>query len=112
MPRLLIALPLVLALAAPAHGATLVRLDGVGPLAMGMSRMAALDTGWLSNRHSGCPLGGKPYPIDYDVKGTPAPAGIEGTAEFTDGVLSNLAFNGGVRTATGVVPGKTTVAWM
>ena len=76
MKRLLTAFPLVLALAAPAHGATLVRLDGIGPLTMGMSRMAALDTGWLSNRHSGCPLGGKPYPIDYDLAGASAPAGI------------------------------------
>lgn len=113
MKRLLLAVPLVAVLAAPAHGATLLRLDGIGPLSMGMSRTAALDTNWLSNRHSGCPLGGKPYPIDYDIEGAEAPAGLkDATAEFTNGVLSNLAFTGGVRTATGVVPGKTTWASM
>jgi hypothetical protein len=112
MKRLLLAVPLVLLLTASAHGATLVRVDGIGPLKMGMSRMAALDTGWLSNRHSGCPLGGKPYPIDYDLEGSSAPAGIEGSAEFTGGTLTNLAFSSGIRTSTGVVPGKTTILGM
>ena len=113
MTRALLAAGLLLALAAPgAHAATLLRLDGIGPLSLGMSRTAALDTGWLSNRHSGCPLGGKPYPIDYDLRGSSAPAGLGGTAEFTGGKLTNLAFDKGVRTATGVVPGKTPWAVM
>jgi hypothetical protein len=112
MKRFLLVLPLTLLLAAPASGATLLRLDGIGPLSLGMSRMAALDTGWLSNRSTGCELGGKPYPIGYKLKGAQAPAGLDGIAEFNDGKLSTLVFDGGVRTATGVVPGKTTVAQM
>jgi hypothetical protein len=112
MKRLLLAVPVALLLAPAAHGAALLRLDGIGPLKMGMSRMAALDTGWLSNRHTGCELSGKPYPIDYDLKGAQAAAGIVGSAEFTGGKLTNLAFRSGVKTATGVQPGKTTVASM
>src|SRR3954452_5067167 len=40
--------------AAPAHGATLVRLDGIGALKLGMSRLTALDTNWLGARSTGC----------------------------------------------------------
>lgn len=112
MKRLLIALPLALLLAAPAHGATLMRLDGIGPLKLGMSRSAGLDTGWLSNRTTGCELGGKPYPIGYSLRGAQAPAGIDGIAEFSGGKLRTMTFRGGVRTATGVIPGKTTWAGM
>lgn len=97
-----------LVLAAPAHGATLVGTTGVGPLKIGMSRTAALATGWLSNRHDGCELGGPPLPVDYDLDGAKAPAAVAGTAEFTGGRLTNLTFSRGVRTATGVVPGMTT----
>lgn len=112
MKRLLVVLPLALLVAAPAHAATLMRLDGIGPLKLGMSRSAGLDTGWLSNRQTGCQLGGKPYPIDYSLEGAQAPAGIDGIAEFSGGKLRAMAFRGGVRTATGVIPGKTTWAGM
>ncbi|MFL5846653.1 MAG: hypothetical protein ACJ762_18375 [Solirubrobacteraceae bacterium] len=112
MKRLLLVLPLLLAAAAPAQGATMLRLNGIGPVKLGMARLAALDTGWLSNRHNGCTLGGKPYPIDYDLKGSSAPSGIEGSVEFAGGVATNMSFRSGVRTATGVVPGKTTLAGM
>lgn len=108
MKRLLLVLPLTALLAAPAQGATLLRLDGIGPLKLGMSRMAGLDTGWLSNRTSGCELGGKPYPIGYQIKGAEAPAGIDGMVEFNSGRLTTMTFDGGVKTATGVVPGTTT----
>jgi hypothetical protein len=97
-----------LLLAAPADGATIVGTTGVGPLKIGMSRTAALATGWLSNRHNGCELAGPPLPIDYDLDGAKAPAGLEGSVEFTGGRLSNIALSKGVRTTTGVVPGKTT----
>lgn len=107
VPTAAIALLAGVAVAPAASSATLLRLDGVGPVRLGMSRMAALDTGWLSNRHRGCPLGGRPYPIDYDLDGASAPRGLQGTAEFTGGELTNLAVSGGVRTAVGVVPGAT-----
>lgn len=112
MKRLLLVLPLTLALAAPAQGATLLRLDGIGPLKLGMSRTGGLGTGWLSNRGTGCELGGKPYPITYQLKGAEAPAGIDGSAEFRSGKLAIMSFRGGVKTAAGVVPGKTTVTGM
>jgi hypothetical protein len=101
-----------LVLAAPSRGAVLVRLDGIGPLRLGMARMSALDTGWLAGRSTGCRLGGRPYPVDYAVEGPAAPPGFSGTAEFTGGKLVSFSFAGGVRTATGVVPGKTTWAGM
>jgi hypothetical protein len=105
-PALVLSLAVV-AFAAPADAATLVGPGGIGPLKLGMSRSAALATGWLSNRHPGCELGGPPLPVDYDVDGAKAPAAITGTAEFVGGRLTNLAFRKGVRTATGVVPGTT-----
>lgn len=108
MRRLLLALPLAALLAPPAPAATLLRLDGVGPLELGMARSLALGTGWLSDRRSGCPLGGRPYPIGYSLDGPVAPPAIRGQAEFVDGRLRTLTFAKGVRTATGVVPGRTT----
>jgi hypothetical protein len=107
MRRLVPTLLLSLLAVAPAQGATLLRLDGVGPLKLDISRPSALATGWLGTRHSGCKLGGKPYPIDYDLTGAKAPAGIDGSAEFVGGKLTSLTFTKGVRTATGVLPGVT-----
>src|SRR5690348_5464888 len=107
MKRLVPALLLTGLLTAPAHGATLARLDGIGPLKLGMSRLAALDTGWLGDKQTGCKLGGKPYPIDYTLSGAKAPKVVSGTAEFTGGKLANMTFSKGVRTATGVIPGVT-----
>jgi hypothetical protein len=112
MKRLLLALPLAALLAAPAQGATLLRLDGIGPLKLGMSRLAALDTGWLGSRGTGCELGGPPLPITYKFTGAQAPDGIDGSVEFNRGKATNFSFDGGVRTAAGVVPGKTTVTSM
>src|SRR3954451_10041391 len=104
MKRTVPVLLLFLLAVAPAQGATLLRLDGVGPLKVCASRPSALATDWLSNRHSGCKLGGKPYPIDYDLPGAKAPAGLDGSAEFIGGKLVSLTFTKGVRTATGVLP--------
>ncbi|MDW5598829.1 hypothetical protein VSS74_31010 [Conexibacter stalactiti] len=91
---------------------TLLRLDGIGPLRLGMTRAAALRTRWLSNRGTGCELGGTPLPITYQLRGPSAPAGIVGTAEFKNNRLRNLAFRRGVRTATGVVVASTTARGM
>jgi hypothetical protein len=106
------ALPLAVVVAAPAQGATLLRLDGIGPLKLKMTRTAALDTGWLGGRGTGCELGGPPLPITYKFTGAKAPAGVRGTVEFNKNKLTSFAFDKGVRTATGVVVGKTTVGSM
>jgi hypothetical protein len=70
---------------------TRLHLDGIGPLKLGMTRTAALATGWLANRRPGCELA-SPRPIDYRFSGPNAPRGL--------------------RTATGVTVGRTTTARM
>jgi hypothetical protein len=97
---------------APAVGTTPLRLNGIGPLHLGMTRQAALASGWLAQRKPGCELGGPPLPITYRLTGATAPKGVRGTAEFTGNRLRTLAFTGGVRTATGVEPGRTSAAGM
>jgi hypothetical protein len=95
-----------------AAAAPLLRLDGIGPLHLGMTRADAVETGWLAHRTTGCPLGGLPLPVLYRFTGPSAPSGIDGSAEFDRGVLRGLSFNGGVRTRVGVVAGQTTTADM
>jgi hypothetical protein len=87
---------------------TVLRLDGVGPLKLGMKRSEALATGWLSARGTGCELGGPPLPITYRLGGPGAPSGLRGVAEFRRHRLRNLSFTRGVRTARGVSVGRTT----
>ena len=97
--------------AAGAASTTVLRLDGIGPLQLGMTRSAALATGWLAGRGPGCPLGGTP-PITYRFTGPKAPAAIRGSAEFENHRLSTLSFTRGVRTSTGVTVGRTTTVRM
>ena len=99
------------ATAAGGPATTVLRLDGIGPLHLGMTRTVALATGWLAGRRSGCPLGGTP-PITYRFTGAKAPKAIKGSAEFADGRLTTLSFTRGVRTSTGVTVGRTTTARM
>ena len=96
--------------AAPAP--TVLRLDGIGPLRLGMTRTAALETGWLAARSTGCELGGPPLPITYRFTGAKAPAGVVGSAEFHSHRLRVLSFTRGVRTSTGVTVGRTTTSRM
>src|SRR3954468_1395801 len=97
------------AIAAGGVSTTVVRLDGIGPLHLGMARSAALATGWLAERRPGCPLGGTP-PITYRLTGPKAPGAIRGSAEFENHRLRTLSFTRGVRTSTGVTVGRTTTA--
>jgi hypothetical protein len=83
---------------------TLLRLDGIGPLKLGMSRPAALNTGWLADRGLGCPLGG-PVPVTYQFRGPKAPRGLSGSVEFNHGRLSIVTAGRGVRTQPGVAIG-------
>ena len=112
--RLLSAAVLVvgLTLAAPAAATTVLRLDGIGPLHLGMTRSAALGTGWLADRSTGCELAGPPLPITYRFTGAKAPAGIAGIAEFHGNRLRGLSFTRGVRTSFGVTVRRTRTSRM
>jgi hypothetical protein len=98
----------------PAKAATtpVLRLDGIGPLHLGMTRTAALGTDWLAARATGCELAGPPLPITYRFTGTKAPRGIAGVAEFNHNRPQALSFTHGVRTSTGVTVGRTTIKRM
>jgi hypothetical protein len=98
--------------ATDATASTVLRLDGVGPLRLGMTRTAALATGWLAERTPGCELGGPPLPITYRLTGRRAPSDLRGAAEFRGGHLRGLSFTAGVRTTTGVAVRTTTTARM
>jgi hypothetical protein len=112
MRRRAFALVVVLAcLLGPASSAgaaaTLLRLDGIGPLKLGMTRAAAVNTGWLSDRAPGCELA-SPRPITFLFTGRKAPRGLRGSAQFDRGRLSVLSFSRGVRTRVGVRIGAPT----
>jgi hypothetical protein len=111
MSALVIAATAVPAGGAGAAGPAIVRLDGVGPLRLGMTRAAALRTGWLSARGKGCELA-TPTPITYRLAGPQAPRALRGTAQFDRGRLDNLSFTRGARTALGVTVARTTTARM
>ena len=98
---------------APGASSTpVLRLDGIGPLHLGMTRTAALATGWLAQRGIGCELGGRPFPITYRFTGRKVPRGIAGVAEFQHDRLADLSFTRGVQTSTGVTVGRTTTKRM
>lgn len=92
--------------AASAAPPTTLRVDGVGPLTLGMTRASAVRTGWLSHRSSGCEVA-SPVPVTYRLDGAKAPKALNGSAEFLRGRLRTLTFGGGVRTPVGVRVGST-----
>jgi hypothetical protein len=98
--------------AVSASAATLLRLDGIGPLHLGMSRADAVATGWLAHRMPGCELAGPLRPVVYRFAGPRAPARLHGDAELDRGRLRVLSFSHGVRTAVGVVVRHTTTTDM
>ncbi len=90
-----------------------LRLDGIGPLNLGMSRDGALATGWLANQPGrGCTLGPPPHPVTHRLAGPRLPDGYRGVATFRDDKLSSVLLEGRVRTDKGVAIGKTTVTEM
>jgi hypothetical protein len=95
-----------------AASATVLGLHHVGPLRLGMTRTAAISTGWLAHRGRGCPLGGPPVPIIYRLDGRRAPQGLRGVAQFEGGRLTNLSFTRGIHTETGVTVGVTSATQM
>ncbi|HEU4974088.1 MAG TPA: hypothetical protein VFT50_03285 [Baekduia sp.] len=97
---------------AAAHGAAVLRLDGIGPLKLGMGRVAAVRTGWLAHRGTGCPLGGPPVPVTYRLAGAAAPRGLRGMVQFEHGRLTNVSVTRGARTSAGVRVGHTAAIGM
>jgi hypothetical protein len=105
---LVVALACLLLPASSAGAATtLLRLDGIGPLKLGMTRAAAVKTGWLAHRAPGCELV-TPRPVTYLFTGAKAPHGLRGSAQFDGGRLSAVSFTRGVRTRVGVQIGTRT----
>ncbi len=90
----------------------LLKATGIGPLKLGMTTAAALRTRWLAHRGSGCELGGRPFPVTYQLSGPRAPDGVVGSAEFNRGKLTNLSFTRGVETTFGAIVGETTARGM
>lgn len=102
---------LLTATAAASAAAPLLRLDGVGPVKLGMTRAAAVSTGWLAHRALGCELA-SPRPVVFQFDGPTAPAGLKGSASFVGGTLTNISFRKGVRTRLGIRPGVSTTGAM
>jgi hypothetical protein len=100
----------LLAFPATAGASKLLRLNGIGPLKLGMARSAALGTGWLGRKTKGCKFA--PHPVTYTMTGTKAPAKVTGLVEFRHGKLTSISISHGVHTATGVIVGKSTSAQM
>jgi hypothetical protein len=93
--------------ASAAAATTVLRLNGIGPLKLGMSQRAALSTGWLAHRSRGCPLGGPvALPVVYQFRGPRAPTGLTGSAQFDQGKLSIVTVGRGARTQQGVTIGS------
>jgi hypothetical protein len=85
-----------------------LRLNGIGPLHLGMTQAEAVATGWLAKPTTGCELAGTPLPVVYNLTGPKAPAGIKGIVEFNRGTLRVFAFSAGVKTTFGIaIPGST-----
>jgi hypothetical protein len=98
----------------PPAAAPVLRLDGIGPLKLGMSGAAALKTGWLDTRKPtpGCQLAPPPHSKIYRLSGPRLPAGVKGSAEIGGGKLITLVLDAGVATDTGVKLGTSTVTEM
>lgn len=107
----LTAITVLLVLPADASAQPTLRLDGIGPLQLGMSRSSAVATGWLTGRGKGCPLA-SPAPVTYRLGGRRAPAALRGSVEFANGRLRSVTVTRGARTAVGVRVGVTSPAGM
>lgn len=99
------------ATAAGSAATPLMRLRGIGPVQLGMTRPAAVSTGWLAHKTLGCELA-SPRPVVFQFDGPKAPAGLKGSASFVGGKLVNISFRSGVHTRLGIRPGVSTVGAM
>jgi hypothetical protein len=102
---------LLLTLPATAGASKLLRLNGIGPLKLGMKRAAALSTGWLAHMAKGCELL-SPRPTTYTLTGPNAPTSVTGLVQFQHRRLMSISMTRGVHTAAGVVLGRTTSSQM
>lgn len=91
--------------ASPAAAVPLLRLDGIGPLMLGMSEADAEATGWLSNRSAPwCPFAGTEDPT-WDLAGPSAPAGVDGYLIFREGEIDQVVIRSGTTTDEGIGAG-------
>ena len=90
---------------------TVLRLDGIGPLHLGMTRTAALGTGWLAGRSCGVPSG-RHAPDHLPLHRPEGPEGDQGLGRVRERPSDHMSFTRGVRTSTGVTVGRTTTARM
>jgi hypothetical protein len=99
------------ATAAGGPSTTVVRLDGIGPLHLGMTRTAALATGGWRSAAPGARWGARRRsPTASRARRRLGRSGAPRSS--TGGRLSTLSFTRGVRTSTGVTVARTTAARM
>ena len=95
----------------PATASTILDLDGLGPVKLGMDENAVISTGWIGDKSDGCELASPP-PSTYTFSGDSAPAGVTGTLTFTDGALESIVVTRGAQTALGIAPRRSTARTM
>lgn len=94
---------------------TTIRLDGIGPLRLGMTRRAATATGWLRSSSETCNDRAGALPQVMRADGPRAAPAVNLSAYFRSGAngkLTHLMFSGGARTELGIRPGVSTAAQM
>ncbi|MDO8189474.1 hypothetical protein Q5424_26270 [Conexibacter sp. JD483] len=90
---------------------TLLRLDGIDKLRLGMTRNAGYATGQLRTTAETCLDGKRPLPITYGSDGPKAAPAARYTAYFRggrNGRLTHVTAFGGVVTELGIRPGVST----
>lgn len=107
----IVLLPCLVVSQAAGARAPVLRLNGIGPLSLGMSRPTAIATGWLANRSLGCELA-SPRPVVYSLTGPRAPRGIAGSVSFVGEKLVSVSIRRGAQTGLGIAPGRSTVRAM
>ena len=98
-----------------APSGTTLRLDGIGPLRLGMTRNAAYKTGVIRSHSDTCLDRKKPLPISYGSDGPRVAPGAKFISYFRggrNGRLTHIFASSGVRTQLGIRPGVSTAPEM
>lgn len=95
---------------------TTIRLDGIGPVRVGMKLRAVEATGWIRSTAETCFGGSVPLPTVSHSDGPRAAPGVSFGAYFrgrgANSTLTNIMFASGARTELGIRPGVSTAAQM